>query len=318
MKKLILVFALMGVSTSSLAGKVEMDVQSLLIRPTSSDVKTLWRVKQKGGSTESHAREGRPEYRGVPWNWNLRLSDDGVARLVFWIDDKDTWFKADDTAIIDKTFDMTLMETHSINLFTFDDSTQLRLLLTPIPVEPELEEAPLTALAYGLNFMCMKNSAVVVDENFYLGSATGFGEKLVVGIPGLALVNMSFTPIHNWTPIGTYYAGVIEVPLEGGHLLSVLNVGIGPKGFSSGGPFTIYGAIGEPENTVEEARELLDFIMERDGKFSGERLEIIKQATRNNPYGHMGRLTIGTDSDYSEHLKRGVGRFGKGLPECSK
>jgi len=318
MKSTALIPILLFFSTLSAAGQVEIDSQILLIEPNVDgklNAITLSRVKQIGGNFEMHSREGRPDYRGVPWNLKVFLGEAGKVRVVFWIDDKDYRLDEDDETVIDQEFDATSLETQSFSLLGFDDGSKLKLLMTPSPIPSLLKETQLTASTLGLNFFCLKNSAVVVDENYFMGSFTGFGEKLVVGIPGLALVNMSFLPIHDWTPIGIYENGVIEVPLAKGHQLSVLAVKIGPNGLDQGGPFTIYGLIEGPVTSIEFARELLDRQLVK--RFTGNRLKVLRAATANNPYGHLGRGTIGTDSEYSDYLVRVGGVFGKGLTECS-
>lgn len=136
-----------------------------------------------------------------------------------------------------------------------------------------------------------------------------------MGAPGLAKVSMSFNPIYDWTPIGSFQDGVIEIPLEAGHLLTVHAVKYGPGGFDVGGPFTVYGSIDPPETTLELAREILDFKISK--RFTGDRLDVLREATANNPFGHMGRGTIGNSTKHSEHFIRVGANFGKSLTECS-
>ena len=92
-----------------------------------------------------------------------------------------------------------------------------------------------------LGFLCLTKSSVVVDQRYYLGEISGFGEWLSIEIPELAQVSISLQPLRDWQPIGSYADGVMLIPLADGHELKLMGIGIGPTNTVSEGPFIVYG-----------------------------------------------------------------------------
>lgn len=279
-------------------------------------IRTIGEFEVRRGYYEWHVREGNPHYRGVPWNLIVGLDPATQnAQVTFWIDDADLQFGEDDDAIVQEEFHVGNFEPRNFKLDSFPDGSLIQLSLVPKSIPEALPPAPLTALDAGLTRFCLKHSKVLMDDTFVLGSITGFGEKLVIDVPERAVVSLSMEPIHDWRPIGTYENGVISVPMTGGHQLSISGVRIGPMGNDPGGPYVVYGSIEASQASLPEVRDRVEERLKQ--QHSGERLEALLQAFRANPFGALGRVTVGSDRDPSEHLERRAGPFGEELSACS-
>lgn len=273
-----------------------------------------WEIQR--GSLELNTREGFEHYRGTPWAIRVYLSEAGDVRLLYWIDDGDLKLSDDEDLLIEETWSALDFQARSFDFPPLADGSSLKLNLIPNPLAEEPGPIALDQQSFGLNFLCLKNSAVVVDDTYFIGSFTGFGEYLIAGVPGLAKVSMSFNAIRGWEPIGTYQDGVIEIEMDGGHWMTVLGVKYGPAGNDQGGPFTVFGSVDRSETTVEEARELVASKLTRDG-VPKDRAQAVLAANAGNPYGGLGRGTIGSSAQFSEQLELAGGVFGKSFEECS-
>jgi len=266
------------------------------------------------GSFALASYPGSETYRGVPWRLRVELGDERQARVVFWLNDDNFQLDPGDEVVIDQAVDLGGFEALSLPLYEFDEGARLLLNLSPRPVPPALEPVALEADAFGLNFLCLKRSAIVVDNAFFLSSVSGFGRNIKVRIPGLADVTMSLVEFEeaDWEPIGTYEHGLIEVDLGSGHLLSVHGARYGPEGSDMGGPFTVFGAVRAPSRTVDEARDSLELML---GQFdmAPARQTVLLEAARTSPYGGLTGVTVEW-GELGPQLERAASRFGRAAP----
>ena len=319
--RLMTILVLLLSSASVLGAELEMKGTLRLFEQQSGEqsrvtIRTIGEFEVRRGDYEWHVREGNPHYRGVPWNLIVGL--DPVtqnARVTFWIDDADLQFGDDDDAIVQEEFHAGNFEPRNFKLDSLPDGSLIQLSLVPNSIPEALPPSPLTALDAGLMRFCLKHSKVLMDDTFVLGSITGFGEKIVVDVPERAVISLSMEPINDWRPIGAYQDGVITVPMTEGHQLSISGVRIGPGGNDPGGPYVVYGSIEASNASLPEVRESVEERLKQ--QHSGERLEALLQAFRANPFGALGRVTVGSDRDASEHLERRAGPFGEKLWACS-
>lgn len=298
-----------------LEGTLRMfDLQS---EPTSRvTIRPVREFQIRSGNYEAHSREGDPLYRGVPWNLKVEMEPESErARVIFWIDDADFQFDGSDEAVFDHSFDIGNVEPRSLKLFSLPNGSLLQLILVPRVVSEGLSPAPLTAKNTGLLRFCLKHTKVLMDDTFVLGSVSGFGEKIVLDVPDRALITMAMEPREDRRPIGRYEDGVVSIPLEDGHELSLSGVRIGPMGNDLAGPYIVYGSIEASMSDLADIRELVETRLQE--RHSGERLNALLRAFRANPFGALGRVTVGSDHEISEHLQRWAGAFGEKLEACS-
>jgi len=304
-----------------LAAPIEVTGKLRILEPKDNHLEStqavpLYDFAIRRGNFESHAREGYPHYRGVPWNLLVAVDPQtNLVRTTVWIDDKDLWFTDDDEALVVDEFDAGTLVPRALELYKFADGAVLQLVLIPEGIPPALEPIELTERSFGLDRFCLKHAKVIMDDTFVLGAVSGFGEKVVVDIPELALVSMSLSPLYDWKPIGTYEDGVVKVPLEDGHELSVSGVRVGPEGNVLGGPFTVFGAIEASDRLLRDVRKQVEEELAK--QHEGKRLEALLAAFRANPFGALGRITVGNAEGGNENLDRYAGLFGKKLNACS-
>ena len=314
----IILIALLPIAAQAASVKLDGDILLFVPGPDGQmERKSLWQPSISGGNFESHSREGRSDYHGAPWNLVVFLDEEGMAQVVFWIDDEDYWLDDQDERLIDERFDATSLKPKSFDLFDFEDGAKLMLNLTPALKDKPLSEVSMSNEIMGSDFLCLRQSSIVVDRAFHLGTYSGFGEYIRAGVPGIAYVTMSLQNQEGWEPIGTYKNGVIEVSLPENHLLNVYGVKYGPAGFDRGGPFTIFGSVDPSNWTPDEARKFQKQELERT--FDGDRLAVLGIAVDQSPFGGVGGFTVGNSKDWSAHLERVKGGFwGDGLPECGE
>ena len=134
-----------------------------------------------------------------------------------------------------------------------------------------------------------------------------FGERVSAEIPTLANIEFSLREIRDWQPIGTFNDGRIEIPLEDGNVVHIHNAGIGPEGFSKGGPFTVFGAISEAQTQRADAIESAEeFLPER---YPADRATAIIEAIKQSPYTRLTQQTVGSDSQWSDALSQRIDFF---------
>lgn len=298
-----------------LQGTLRMfDLQS---EPTSRvTIRPLREFQIRSGNYEAHAREGDRLWRGVPWNIKVEMEPESKqARVIFWIDDTDFQFDESDEAVFDESFELGNVEPRSLKLFSFPNGSLMQLVLSPRIVSEDMSPGRLTVSNAGLLRFCLKHTKVLMDDTFVLGSISGFGEEIVLDVPDQALVTLAFESRADRRPIGRYEDGVISIPLEEGHELSLSGVRIGPMGNDLAGPYIVYGAIRPSTSSLADVREIVETRL-RD-RHSGPRLDALLSAFRANPFGALGRVTVRSEHDMSEHLERWAGTFGEKLEACS-
>lgn len=281
----------------------------------------IWEFKLARGTAEFHMREDGPDgfagtehYRGSPLNFLVEMDDVGTITTNVWVDDENYWLEPTDELSLQSRFDATQLIPQRLTAHRYEDGTELIVTLVPSLQPPALGPTPLTAESMGLLAFCLQYSPVIVDDTFKLGELSGFGERVYVGIPGLADVNFGLAARDSWTPIGRFEKGVIEITLGDGHSLAIFGVGTGPDGSRLPGPFTVFGEILPPtadrqtvhEQTVEGLR----------GAFEGDRLDALMSAVERNPFVALGRSTIAFDRLPSDQLTRHAGNFGEKLNRC--
>ena len=142
------------------------------------------------------------------------------------------------------------------------------------------------------------------DDNFYIGKLTDFAERFEVRIADFYDIDVSLKPLRDWQQIGTYKDGIIKIDVDNNHVLTVLNVGVGPSGYKKGGPFKIYGAIKPP---THNRKDLLEIAANYDFRESTDRIKrIITKANEENPYS-VAAITTGNDSSPSKYVQRAIG-----------
>ncbi len=244
---------------------------------------------------------------GGEWHLELQMSDDDQLNIMF-----SREYKGE--PLINKNINLRSMTVSSHELLAFETGT-ISLNVHPKVHQGLPDAIPITADSFGLDHMCFNNSAVILDHSFYLGKYTGFGERLVVGVPELNRVELSMKPLKDWQPIGTYLNGTINIGLEDNHLLTLLRVGIGPSGFEKGGPFTVYGKI-IPE-TRSKAEVLEDAVSTINREYAGpawvQYKDNLIEAKKMNPYVNNSAGTIASNSLPSKQLGDVIGSIHTGL-----
>jgi len=272
----------------------------------------------QGHMSELHSTK-KNKLPGGYWNLELRLLENNKFKYTFWqskgVEGGEFWKETGRKNIHEKTVDISIPRSFSIN-FPSDDKGGLIVL----DVIPEIQskqalKAAITPDNFGLIDFCFNQSAVIMDDSFYLGVFNGFGERLTIGIPGKSIVNLSLKPLRNWSPIGTFEDGKITIDFDDGHNLKLFNVGIGPSGFKKGGPFTIFGEFLPPNMSRSEAIKYT--LKNQDKNLSETKRKIAESAVRTNPFVGMSRGTIGNDRSSSgrEHIEKVIGSFFEGQ-EC--
>ena len=187
-----------------------------------------------------------------------------------------------------------------------NEKGELKINILPQRIKQKLVAIKLNQDSFGLNHFCFKNSAMIIDNNFYIGKLSGFSERVQIRISEFYTIDLALKPLNDWKSIGKLNDGVIEIDIDEDHILTLLNVGMGPSGFQKGGPFNVYGAIYENSYRREEAlkiAEKYDFID------SNTRIKsIIMKANHENEYILSG-VTRAFNSEPTEHLLRTVGDF---------
>lgn len=251
------------------------------------------------------------------WNLELRMLDEDKFQYTYWrsegVSGGEFWLekgrKHEREVIID------ISAPRSFSTSFSDKEGTLILDILPNIATKNLASIELSDDSFSLRSLCFNQSAVVIDESFYLGMFNGFGERLTLGIPSLSVVSLSLKPMRDWKPIGEFKNGTITIDLKNGHLLNIFNVGIGASGFKKGGPFIIYG---EKLNPVKTRQEAIEFSLKHQQRhLSQERKIAFEQAIKTNPFVGLSTGTIGNDEGdkiYS-YIENAIGGFFDGQ-EC--
>lgn len=261
------------------------------------DIKVVSHMKKYyGGYNEIHSTHQWGLLSGGEWNIETRLNEQNTFNIVFWINDKNH-------PDINQNFDVSKLEMTTFTLLN-NNSGELKINIVPKVIEKKLETVKLSEEIFGLNNLCLKNSAMIIDDNFYIGKLSDFAERFEVRIADFYDIDVSMKPLRDWQQIGTYNDGIIKIDVDDDHVLTVLNVGIGPSGFKKGGPFKVYGAIKPP---THNRKELLKSAAQYDFRTSTERIKrIITKANEENLYSVAG-FTTGNDTSASKYVQKAIG-----------
>lgn len=298
MNKLLLLIIL--VSNYALCEKQKMYVESTVFfipKNNPHQIKHINQIQKRyGGYIEIHSSK---EYRLLPggeWNLEIRLTEQNIYNVFFWVKDKNN-------PEINQNFDVSTLELSTFSLLK-SDLGELKINITPKVIEDQLEPILLSEDNFGLNHFCLRNSAIIIDDNFYVGKLTGFAERVEIRLPDFYDIDISLKPLRDWQQIGIYQDGVINIDVKEDHLLTLLNVGIGPSGYQKGGPFKIYGAF---KTSTHNRQKLLSIVEKYDFKGTSKRVKsIIMKAKKENKYSVAG-ITTGNDNSTSKHLTKTVG-----------
>ena len=247
--------------------------------------------KYYGGYNENHSSKDEP---GGEWNIETRLSESNVFNIKFWISDKNN-------PEINKDFDLSSLDMTTISLLN-SQRGELKINIVPKKILDQLDPIKLGMNNFGLNHFCFKNSAMIIDDNFYIGKLQGFAERIEIRLPNFYDIDVALKPLNDWQKIGVYQDGVINIDVDENHILTLLNVGIGPSGYKKGGPFVVYGKVKEP---THDRNDLLEGAGNYELKNVSERIKkIITKANKENQYSVAG---ITTAANSSKHLSRAIG-----------
>lgn len=243
---------------------------------------------------------------GGYWFTELRLNKNSVFTYTFWqheTGDIEKRYEKPRKNLTEFSVDVSTPNVHSIKLHESDEGI---LMLDIIPEEPEKVLSPVTLSEqiYGLTNMCFKNSAIVIDDSFYLGSVDGFAEVLKLRIPELINIELSLKPLENMKPIGYLENGIVQINLPDGQMLQVIGVGIGFAGLRDGGRFKVYGLFDEPTISLAQAKKSNKYLLERE--YKGNRLKALLKASSAHPYNGVIGITISTGK-LSPQLKQLIG-----------
>ncbi|WP_395372875.1 hypothetical protein [Marinicella sp. W31] len=246
---------------------------------------------------------------GGIWDLEVSMNDAQQFNILFYKGDKSK-------PIINENIDVSSLQASSRVLYEFEEG-RLSLNIVPKIQQGIPDEIPLTVDNFGLDHMCFNNSAVILDDSFYMGKFSGFGERLKVGFPELNNIDLSMKPLNDWKPIGTYHKGTIRIGLDDNHLLTLLRVGLGPSGYENGGPFTVYGKItpstASKEDILESSISYLKW-QYSDAPWN-KYLDTLIEAKRLNPYVDRSAGTIASNYHPSPQLIDAIGHITLG-PKC--
>lgn len=296
MKKLLLL--LIFINTGLLAKEpLKLYVESYVYYVPNDETQNIQDIthmkKNYGGYNENHSYKDEP---GGEWNLETRLSEANIFNIKFWIKDKNN-------PEINQNIDVSEMELSTISLLK-NQQGELKINITPKKIPKPLSPIKLSIDNFGLNHFCFKNSAMIIDDNFYIGKLQGFAERVEIRLPDFYDIDVALKPMRDWQPIGVYQDGVINIDVGENHILTLLNVGIGPSGYQKGGPFKVYGKLKAP---THDRQDLLDSAAKYDFENVSERIKsIIVKANNENKYSVAG---ISTAANNTEHLSRVIGEM---------
>jgi len=188
----------------------------------------------------------------------------------------------------DEQFDLTDLESRTIDLGKDDDGRVYRVRLVP-HVRQHAEPKRFRLSDFGLNDWHFQDSAVILNDQEYLGTLSlGGGEVAWIDVPGLAKVEFSLLPFKGAKSEGVLKGGTVRLERSDGTQLRITNV---RNGFTPtplpGGPFQVWVRWSNPSESIEEYRDSLkrhiQELRERskrgDVELSKQTLERLEKAT---------------------------------------
>ena len=306
MKKILLM--LMTLLSVAHAEQLKLTIEGSLYyidKKHDKEVKEIYSyTKNYGGFNEYHSTKERLKPGGL-WNLEIKLKKENVANVRFWFKDKKNPELLQD-------FDVSTLANHTVSLLNNEEG-ELQLTIIPrIVKEDKLKPIQVSKDSFGLNHMCFKNSAMIINDNFYIGKLTGFGEWTQLRMTNFYDIDVSLMPLKDWKPIGIYRDGIIKIDVDDDNILELLSIGIGPSGYQKGGPFIVYGKIVKNSRSKEEH---LKQVEKHELKNLDIRAKtIILKGKQENPFQIEG-LSIGSFHSLNEYLKQAIGDIFTGQ-EC--
>lgn len=144
------------------------------------------------------------------------------------------------------------------------------------------------------NFLCFTSASAIVDNSFFVGELSGFGEWATIEIPEFFRVSLSLQPIRDWVPVGEYNDGNISIELEGAHLITLNGASLGPQGLRVKGRFTVYGEIEKISANTSNNNELEKPVSTTD--YPETLMRNVMLASQVNPFRTITSTTLGVDT----------------------
>ncbi len=299
MKYLLLLVTLL--STVSHAEQLKLSIEGSLYyidKNNEGKIEELYTYsKGYGGFNELHSSKTGRLMPGGEWNLEIRLNETNTANIKFWIKDKQN-------PEINKNIDVSELNA-GVETLINDKKGELRLTLIPKLVnDDKLQPIQISQDNFGLNHFCLKNSALIINDNFYIGKLTGFGERVQLRMTEFYDIDFSLKPLRDWQQIGVYQDGIIKIDVDDKNILEMLSIGIGPSGYQKGGPFKVYGKIVKNNRSIQEHMQHAEKYKFKD--VTPRIKNIIMNAKSINPY-HIEGVTIGNDYNVGEYLHKAIG-----------
>lgn len=291
-----------------------LDLQATIYLETSNGVEVLL-DGTTGGSFEFHSWEKHDNFQGEPINILVGLENREQVWIKAWIGDTSTRLSPDDTLITDKTMDAKSMAATTTPIYSFENGARIFVNTTPRVSKTRPESIELNASTMGLNYLCFINAGVVIDDTYQLGRINGFGARFTIDVPDFNLVTFSMRQFDGYEPVGEYYNGLIHIPFEK-HDLTINAVRFGPTSQYLLGPFTVYGALENPEVSASDARENAKKRIERraDQTNTLRQLEHIDSM----PFAPLNRVSSDLMVIPTAQLEAKIGPWATDLEDCGR
>ncbi|MDJ0657639.1 MAG: hypothetical protein QNJ40_26000 [Xanthomonadales bacterium] len=319
MKTLVFLLAMLIPVADAISMDLELlkvDVQ--LVAASGSDVEVMHEgTTGTRGTLEFHSWEKHDNFRGDPINVLVSVSSSGELWVRFWINEVDTWLTDDDELLVDVRHDLAGLVPRSVPLHTFPDGSSLYVTAAPRLVEPDAEPATLDQQLMGLNFLCLKQAAVVLDDAHFLGRMSGIAARFTFDVPDFNLVTISMEQFEGYEPIGVFKNGMIHVPLGDEHEITVNTVRFGPNSTYLQGPFTVFGRLDPPEVDGAQSRKSARERVERRRTLSDARKVLLTKQVDRMTYAPIHRISSDLMRRPSPQLEEVLGSWGTRVPECN-
>lgn len=144
------------------------------------------------------------------------------------------------------------------------------------------------------NFLCFTSTSVIVDNSFFVGELSGFGEWATIEIPEFFRVGLSLQPVRDWVPVGEYRDGTISIELEDMHLLTLNGASLGPQGSRLKGRFTVFGEIEKIAANASGGSDVEKSISAVD--YPEALVRNVTLASQANPFRSIASVSLGVDT----------------------
>ncbi|MEM9530539.1 MAG: hypothetical protein AAGA23_06450 [Pseudomonadota bacterium] len=312
MRYLCLLITLLLSGTSVLANKIELKATIYLETETGLEVLLDGTT---AGSFEFHSWEKHENYQGEPINILVGLDEQREVWIKAWISDASTHLSSEDVLIVDTALDATALVAATTPIYRFENGARVFVNTTPQLAESQPSPITLKAESMGLNYLCLNNSSVIVDDTFQLGRVSGFGARFTIDVPDFNLVTFSMIEFPGYVPIGEYDQGLIRIPL-GQNELTINAVRFGASGRFFEGPFTIFGSLDPNEQSPQQSRsKAAERIRER---LPEDKAQTLIDQMNVSPYAPLVRVTSSLMVEPTPQLERIIGPWGTELEVCGR